>query len=72
MSDIHPYWSYGPDSGQEIVEALNEGRRAAALELAISATYGLDVAELIAAAVQFEAYLKGDAVEDANGAPLSG
>lgn len=72
MSDIHPYWSYGPDNGQPIIEALNEGRRAAALELAISAGLGFEAADLIAAAVQFEAYLKGDAVEDTNGAPLGG
>lgn len=60
MSDIHPYWSYGPDGGQEVVEAVNEGRRAAALELAASLPFGGTTEEILARAVRFEAYLKGD------------
>lgn len=60
MSDIHPYWSYGPDNGQPIVEALNEGRRAAALDMATRRLFVDTTEEALARAVQFEAYLKGD------------
>lgn len=66
---VHPYWSYGPDThGQpcppeEFAKALDEGRRAFALELAVKSLEnaaglisGLDC---INRAKVFEQYLKG-------------
>ena len=54
----HPYWSYGPDHGTPLVDAMDEGRRAYALELAVqnsvnSAQGVVDEARL------FEDYLAG-------------
>lgn len=67
-----PYWAYAAVPGtlgaEDEGKALDEGRRAFALELA-TRTEGVDEGYL-ARARKFEAYLKGDAVEDANGAPL--
>jgi len=55
----HHYWAYGPDSGVPVVDALEEGRRHAALELA---TRFDDTDEgVLERAAKFEAYLKGSA-----------
>lgn len=70
MSTMHPYWSYGPDHGLPPVDALAEGRRALALDLALR-WEGTDEATVQRAA-KYEAFLKGESVEDANGAPLDG
>lgn len=53
----HPYWSYGPDHGTPMIDALDEGRRALALELA-TRTEDTDDGYL-ARARRFEAYLAG-------------
>lgn len=59
----HPYWSYEAvadiiTSEQERA-ALDEGRRAFALELAVAGScYGAEE-EVVARAKAFEAYLKG-------------
>lgn len=67
MSD-HPYWSYGPDNGQQLVDALAEGRRLRALELAAQTT-GFALSDesahdrteaVLANADKIEAYLKGE------------
>lgn len=57
----HPYWSYGPDHGQLVVDALDEGRRAFALQKAIE-TQRLDepVELTVARAAAFEKFLKGE------------
>lgn len=59
----HPYWSYEAIPGGITEEAeraaVDEGRRAFVLELAVSDT---DVdAVILARAKKFEAYLKGEA-----------
>lgn len=54
----HPYWSYGPDGGQPVVEALDEGRRAFALEQAV--LLGETLEGTLEAAEKFEQYLKGE------------
>lgn len=67
----HPYWSYGPGTGQPIVDALAEGRRQAALELAGQTTsFDLNGADpdrtdaVLENAAKIEAFLKGDASDD--------
>lgn len=69
---IHPYWAYEavPGSLTEDREkkALAEGRRAYALDLATRRSGGVEYQ--LERAAKFEAYLKGEAVEDVNGAPL--
>lgn len=70
MAD-HPYWAYMPDTTpdprdtEEVAKAVNEGRRLAALDLAVrslenavGAISGLDYTNR---AEFFERYLKGDA-----------
>ena len=56
----HPYWSYGPDHGTPLVDAMDEGRRAFALECAMATMIddgsGRDI---VARARLFEAYLAG-------------
>ena len=56
----HPYWTYGPDSGTPLADAVNEGRRAFALECAMaSLSDGLNGPDIIRRAEVFEAYLAG-------------
>lgn len=67
---VHPYWSYGPDThGQpcppeEFAKALDEGRRAFALELAVKSLEGttdlISSLEALGRAKDFEGYLKGE------------
>jgi len=61
MTD-HPYWAYkavpGSLNEEQETEALDEGRRAFALELATRRSGGLKYQ--LARAVEFEAYLRGD------------
>lgn len=67
---VHPYWSYGPDThGQpcppeEFAKALDEGRRAFALELAVKSFAPVDEStgsgDILSLANTFEGYLKGD------------
>ena len=66
---VHPYWSYGPDTHgvpcppEEFAKALDEGRRAFALELAVksleNATGLIGSPDYTDRARFFEAYLKG-------------
>lgn len=60
----HPYWSYGPDSGQPALDALNEGRRLRALELAVeslgSVAGQVAPGSIVGRAQAFEEYLKGE------------
>lgn len=68
MAD-HPYWVYMPDTTrdprdpEEVAKAVNEGRRLAALDLAVRSlenavgTTGLDYTNR---AEFFEQYLKGE------------
>ena len=66
---VHPYWSYGPDTHgapcppEEFAKAVNEGRRAFALELAVKSFQG-DLGavgrDILNRANTFEGYLKGD------------
>lgn len=57
----HPYWAYGPDHGVPMIDALAEGRRAYALELAFRATpSSASTSLIIARAVEFERYLEGE------------
>lgn len=61
MSDRHPYWSYGPDHGVPLVDAMAEGRRTFALELAASTLLDSgDGERLVRRARELEAYLLGD------------
>ena len=60
MSDRHPYWTYGPDHGRPVLDALAEGRRAFALELAFSLIGDQNHSQVIEAACAFEAYLKDE------------
>lgn len=63
----HPYWSYGPNGDTPVVDALNEGRRAFALEKALQSTgFALNddqaydrTDEVLANAARIEAYLAG-------------
>jgi hypothetical protein len=67
----HPYWSYGPDAHggpcppEEYAKAIDEGRRAFALELAVKsfAPVGESTGpgDILSLADTFEDYLKGDA-----------
>lgn len=70
----HGYWAYAAVPGMLDTDAehaaIDEGRRAFALDMATRGSYYALEEEVIARARQFEAYLKGDAVEDANGATL--
>lgn len=73
VSENHPYWAYGPDHGTPMIDALAEGRRATALQKAIEASFHQETGEeILHRAAKFEAFLKGEPVEDANGAPLDG
>ena len=70
----HHYWAYaavpGTLTSYEEQAAVDEGRRERALDLATR--YDDTDGGYLARARKFEAYLKGDAVEDVNGAPLDG
>lgn len=63
----HPYWSYGPDCGTPVADAVAEGRRAFALEKALNSTgFALNddqahdrTDEVLANAARIEAYLAG-------------
>jgi len=56
----HPYWSYGPDQGRPVLAALDEGRRAFALECAMATTLDDRGGQAIVRRAQvFEAYLAG-------------
>lgn len=56
----HPYWSYGPDHGTPMVDALDEGRRAFALECAMATTLDDFAGQAIVRRAEvFEAYLAG-------------
>ncbi len=68
MSNVHTYWSYGPEGGVPVIDALAEGRRAFALDLATRQDDTDD--GHLARARKFEEYLKGLPVTDVNGAPL--
>jgi hypothetical protein len=65
----HPYWAYEAVPGtidQEVAEkAVAEGRRAFALELAVSIAHLQ--ADRTALARRFEEYLKGEPVEGNSG-----
>lgn len=68
----HPYWAYkavpGSLNEEQEKQAVDEGRRAFALEKAVQWD---DTNEgVMVRARLFEQYLKGEAVEDSNGAPL--
>lgn len=66
----HPYWAYGPDShgvpapAEEYAKAVEEGRRAFALELAVRSleidTDLISASDYLVRANAFVAYLKGD------------
>lgn len=66
----HPYWVYGPDASgnpqdpEELVKAVEEGRRAFALELAVksleNATGLISGLDFTGRAEFFVDYLKGD------------
>lgn len=59
--DSHPYWSYGPDGGAPVLDALAEGRRLAALTLAVGRLGPSARAHrVIQEAVEFDAFLKGE------------
>lgn len=70
MSSSHPYWAYAPDASLpipdpiEMVKAVEEGRRAFALEMAVksleNATGLVSGLDYLNRAKVFEAYLKGD------------
>ena len=60
MSNSHPYWAYGGDHGQAVAEAIDEGRRAAALELAVAGSFTFTDEEAVDRALKFEAFLKGE------------
>lgn len=64
--EIYPYWAYAAVPGALDAEreeaALDEGRRLAALTLALQGDG--DVGDILAAAVRFEAYLKGEGGAD--------
>ena len=56
---IHPYWAYGPDAAtapEEYAQAVEEGRRACALELAVK-SFG-PACDILSLADTFVAYLK--------------
>ena len=65
----HPYWAYGPDASgspgdpEEYAKAIDEGRRMAALELAVKSFQG-DLGavgrDILNRANTFEGYLKGE------------
>lgn len=58
----HPYWSYGPEHGVPVVDAMVEGRRTFAVNLAMMmARAGEDVEVTVERARAIERYLKGDA-----------
>lgn len=61
----HQYWSYqavaDTITSEQERAALDEGRRAFALELAVAGSYYPDNDETVARAKIFEAYLKGEA-----------
>lgn len=61
MSDTHPYWSYAPTASQDsLFDAMKEGRRAFALEMALQGNYfEHDPADVLSRAEAFEAYLRG-------------
>lgn len=58
----NPYWSYGEPGKRLVLDAVNEGRRYAALELA-TRTEGTD-SECVTRARLFEEYLKGGPAGD--------
>jgi hypothetical protein len=70
----HPYWAYVavPGSIDEAgySAAVDEGRRAFALEMAVEASSSASQAIIIARAQSFEEYLKGELARDESGAPL--
>lgn len=57
----HPYWSYGPDHGTPLVDAMDEGRRAFALELAVqvASAHAPEPVRILPLAASFEDYLAG-------------
>lgn len=61
--ESYPYWAYAAIPGtlteDKEQEALDEGRRAFALELVTRETYYPTTGEAIDRAVAFEAYLRG-------------
>ena len=63
MSNVHPYWSYaavpGSLTSDQEKEALDEGRRAFALDVATRGSYYATEVEVLMRAKVFEAYLKG-------------
>lgn len=61
MSNIHPYWAYAENGSQvSVFEAMAEGRRAFAMELAVEVALDGEPAEVtVAVAREFEEYLKG-------------
>lgn len=70
MSSTHPYWAYGPDASgspvdpDEFAKAVDEGRRAFALELAVKSFAPVDEStgpgDILSLADTFVDYLKGD------------
>lgn len=66
----HPYWAYAPDASSpipdpiETAKAVEEGRRAFALELAVRSleidTDLISASDYLVRANAFVAYLKGD------------
>jgi len=65
----HPYWAYGPDASgspgdpEEYAKAIDEGRRMAALELAVKSFAPVDEStgpgDILSLADTFVEYLKG-------------
>lgn len=57
----HPYWSYGPDHGVVVLDALAEGRRQFALQAAVDArNFDEPHENIVARAAAFEKFLKGE------------
>lgn len=57
----HPYWTYGPDTGVPVTDAVDEGRRDRALELAVqvAVAHAPEPVRILSLAASFEDYLAG-------------